>query len=43
MYDGLCEVTYVGVMASYTKGIGRLDRLSIASPKGLYTYRASYY
>jgi hypothetical protein len=43
MYDGLCEVTYARVMASYMKDISRLSRLSIASPKGLYTYRASYY
>jgi hypothetical protein len=41
MYDGLYEVTYAGVMTSYTKGTSRLNRLSTASPKGLYTYRAS--
>jgi hypothetical protein len=43
MYDGLCEVTYAGVMASCIKDTDRPDRLSIASPKGLYRYRVSYY
>jgi hypothetical protein len=42
IYNGLCEVTYAGVMASYTKGTGRLGRLSTASPKGLYMYRVNY-
>jgi hypothetical protein len=43
MYDGLYEVTCARVIASRMKGIGRPGRLSIASPKRLYTYKASCY